>query len=218
MREGADSARLVVPVRVPPARPDLATTGRLVIDSASVSPRGGSIDVARQRTGARQRPRARQRDSVGGGEWRRRDVSAREHRPGTPSPPTCRRGLLRAGGDALRRARRRYGASWRSRVREFETSHRRSSSCSAIRSRRTTPTRRSSDARPPPGHTSGCSFPARSCRRRGGAATTFACGSTRSSRCGSTRRACARSRRAIRRRGEPWARCGSCRRRNGSTS
>src|SRR5436190_6281920 len=36
VREGADSARLVVPVRVPPARPDLATTGRLVIDSASV--------------------------------------------------------------------------------------------------------------------------------------------------------------------------------------
>src|SRR6478609_7203348 len=38
VHEGADSARLVVPVRVPPVRPDLATTGRLVIDSASVSP------------------------------------------------------------------------------------------------------------------------------------------------------------------------------------
>ena len=45
VREGADSARLVVPVRVPPARPDLATTGRLVIDSASVSPRGGSMTL-----------------------------------------------------------------------------------------------------------------------------------------------------------------------------
>src|SRR3954468_15259004 len=32
VRNGPDSARLVVPVRVPPARPDLATTGRLVID------------------------------------------------------------------------------------------------------------------------------------------------------------------------------------------
>jgi len=45
VREGSDSARLVVPVRVPPARPDLATTGRLVIDSASVSPRGGSMTL-----------------------------------------------------------------------------------------------------------------------------------------------------------------------------
>jgi N-acetylmuramoyl-L-alanine amidase len=44
-REGADSARLVVPVRVPPVRPDLATAGRLVIDSASVSPRGGSMTL-----------------------------------------------------------------------------------------------------------------------------------------------------------------------------
>jgi N-acetylmuramoyl-L-alanine amidase len=45
VREGADSARLVVAVRVPPVRPDLATTGRLVIDSASVSPRGGSMTL-----------------------------------------------------------------------------------------------------------------------------------------------------------------------------
>ena len=44
-RDGADSARLVVPVRVPPPRPDLATTGRLTIDSASVSPRGGSMTL-----------------------------------------------------------------------------------------------------------------------------------------------------------------------------
>jgi N-acetylmuramoyl-L-alanine amidase len=42
VRAGTDSARLVVPVRVPAARPELATSGRLVIDSASVSPRGGS--------------------------------------------------------------------------------------------------------------------------------------------------------------------------------
>jgi N-acetylmuramoyl-L-alanine amidase len=39
-RVGADSARLTVPVRVPPPRPDLSPTGRLVIDSSSVSPRG----------------------------------------------------------------------------------------------------------------------------------------------------------------------------------
>jgi N-acetylmuramoyl-L-alanine amidase len=45
VRNGADSARLTVPVRVPPARPDLAPTGRLVIDSASVSPRGGSMTL-----------------------------------------------------------------------------------------------------------------------------------------------------------------------------
>jgi N-acetylmuramoyl-L-alanine amidase len=44
-REGADSVRFVVPVRVPSPRPDLATTGRLVIDSASVTPRGGSMTV-----------------------------------------------------------------------------------------------------------------------------------------------------------------------------
>jgi N-acetylmuramoyl-L-alanine amidase len=45
VRAGADSARLVVPVRVPPPRPELATTGRLVIDSSSVSPRGGSMGL-----------------------------------------------------------------------------------------------------------------------------------------------------------------------------
>ncbi len=39
VRNGADSVRLDVPVRVPPARPDLALTGRLVVDSASASPR-----------------------------------------------------------------------------------------------------------------------------------------------------------------------------------
>jgi N-acetylmuramoyl-L-alanine amidase len=39
-RNGADSARVVVPVRVPPARPDLSLAGRLVVDSASASPRG----------------------------------------------------------------------------------------------------------------------------------------------------------------------------------
>ena len=38
-----DSARATVKVRVPPARPDLALTGRLVIDSASVAPRGGFL-------------------------------------------------------------------------------------------------------------------------------------------------------------------------------
>ncbi|MGH7616061.1 MAG: N-acetylmuramoyl-L-alanine amidase family protein, partial [Gemmatimonadaceae bacterium] len=41
-RNGADSVRLVVPVRVPPARPDLSLTGRLVVDSSSVSPAGTS--------------------------------------------------------------------------------------------------------------------------------------------------------------------------------
>jgi N-acetylmuramoyl-L-alanine amidase len=40
VRNGADSARLVVPVRVPPAKPDLSTDGPLVVDSSSVSPRG----------------------------------------------------------------------------------------------------------------------------------------------------------------------------------
>ena len=38
-----DSARLTVPVRVPRPLPDLALTGRLVVDSASVSPRNGLI-------------------------------------------------------------------------------------------------------------------------------------------------------------------------------
>jgi len=45
VRNGTDSARLTVPVRVPSARPDLATTGRLVIDSSSVSPRGGTMTL-----------------------------------------------------------------------------------------------------------------------------------------------------------------------------
>ena len=40
-RTATDSARSVVRVRVPPARPDLSTPGRLAIDSSSVSPRGG---------------------------------------------------------------------------------------------------------------------------------------------------------------------------------
>jgi len=39
-RAGAESARVVVPVRVPSSRADLSTTGRLVVDSASVSPAG----------------------------------------------------------------------------------------------------------------------------------------------------------------------------------
>ena len=42
-RLGPDSARLVVPVRVPPPRPDLALNGPLVVDSASASPRNGSF-------------------------------------------------------------------------------------------------------------------------------------------------------------------------------
>jgi len=40
---GPDTARVTVPVRVPRPLPDLALTGRLVVDSASVSPRGGFI-------------------------------------------------------------------------------------------------------------------------------------------------------------------------------
>ena len=43
VRNGDDSARLVVPVRVPPAPVDLAPTGRLVVDSGSASPRGVSL-------------------------------------------------------------------------------------------------------------------------------------------------------------------------------
>ena len=42
-RLGADSARLIVPVRVPPPRPDLAVSGPLVVDSSSVSPRNGNF-------------------------------------------------------------------------------------------------------------------------------------------------------------------------------
>ena len=40
-RTATDSAHAVVRVRVPPPRPDLLAPGRLAIDSASVSPRGG---------------------------------------------------------------------------------------------------------------------------------------------------------------------------------
>jgi N-acetylmuramoyl-L-alanine amidase len=42
-RQGADSARLVVPVRVPPPRVVFSVTGVLIVDSASVSPRGGTL-------------------------------------------------------------------------------------------------------------------------------------------------------------------------------
>src|SRR4051812_18137907 len=42
-RAGTDSARLVVPVRVPGPRPDLSLTGRLVVDSSSASPRGNTL-------------------------------------------------------------------------------------------------------------------------------------------------------------------------------
>lgn len=40
---GADSARLVQPVRLLPPRPVLADTGHLVVDSASVTPRGARL-------------------------------------------------------------------------------------------------------------------------------------------------------------------------------
>ncbi len=40
---GADNARLTVPVRVPPPRPDLSASGRLVVDSGSVAPRGVTL-------------------------------------------------------------------------------------------------------------------------------------------------------------------------------
>ena len=42
-RLGADSARVVVPVRVPPPRPDLGPSGPLVVDSASATPRNGNL-------------------------------------------------------------------------------------------------------------------------------------------------------------------------------
>ena len=42
-RNGTDSARLVVPVRVPSPRPDLSLNGRLVVDSGSASPRGATL-------------------------------------------------------------------------------------------------------------------------------------------------------------------------------
>jgi N-acetylmuramoyl-L-alanine amidase len=44
-RAGADSVRLVVPVRVPAARVELPTTGKLEIDDGSVSPRGVSYTL-----------------------------------------------------------------------------------------------------------------------------------------------------------------------------
>ncbi len=46
-RTSTDSARLTVPVKVPPARPDLSLTGPLVVDSASGSPRGATNLVLR---------------------------------------------------------------------------------------------------------------------------------------------------------------------------
>ncbi|HET7372914.1 MAG TPA: N-acetylmuramoyl-L-alanine amidase [Gemmatimonadaceae bacterium] len=42
-RIGGDSARVAVPVRVPPPRPELALTGALVVDSSSASPRNGLL-------------------------------------------------------------------------------------------------------------------------------------------------------------------------------
>ena len=44
-RNGADEARTVVPVRVPPPRVDLPLDGRLVVDSSSVSPRGTTTNL-----------------------------------------------------------------------------------------------------------------------------------------------------------------------------
>src|SRR5262245_11405531 len=44
-RKGVDSASLVVPVRVLPPRPDLSLSGRLVVDSSSVSPRGSTLTL-----------------------------------------------------------------------------------------------------------------------------------------------------------------------------
>jgi len=42
-RRGSDSARVVVPVRVPPPRVVFATTGPLIVDSSTVSPRSASL-------------------------------------------------------------------------------------------------------------------------------------------------------------------------------
>ncbi|MEO7084004.1 MAG: N-acetylmuramoyl-L-alanine amidase [Gemmatimonadaceae bacterium] len=42
---GAETARLVVRVVVPSARPDLSLSGRLVVDSSSVSPRGTALSL-----------------------------------------------------------------------------------------------------------------------------------------------------------------------------
>lgn len=46
-RNGAEEARTVVPVRVPPPRVELPLDGRLVVDSASASPRGSTNLVLR---------------------------------------------------------------------------------------------------------------------------------------------------------------------------
>src|SRR5262245_38965691 len=42
-RRESDTVSLVVPVRVLPPRPDLSLSGRLVVDSSSVAPRGGTL-------------------------------------------------------------------------------------------------------------------------------------------------------------------------------
>src|SRR4051812_41279863 len=46
-RNGADEARTVVPVRVPPARVDLPLDGRLVVDTSSATPRGSTNLILR---------------------------------------------------------------------------------------------------------------------------------------------------------------------------
>ena len=107
--------------------------------------------AARQRAGARHRPRARERDGVGGGERRRRHASARQHR----------RQYLRhrrSGRTRCDRARRSTSRAARdtvhlnlTRPRRAIARRRRSSSCSATRWRRTIPTRRSSDGPCPHG-------------------------------------------------------------------
>ena len=59
---GADTARAVHPIKLLPPRLVLADTGRLVVDSASVSPRG--VRIARVgRAHSRERARAAQRES-----------------------------------------------------------------------------------------------------------------------------------------------------------
>jgi N-acetylmuramoyl-L-alanine amidase len=57
-RNGADEARTVVPVRVPSARPTLALDGRLVVDSASASPRGSTNLILRDNEAVRVSVRA----------------------------------------------------------------------------------------------------------------------------------------------------------------
>jgi len=46
---GADTARAVHAVKLPAPRPELSDTGRLVVDSASMSPRGGRVARASER-------------------------------------------------------------------------------------------------------------------------------------------------------------------------